>query len=209
MPPLLIEEHEKNLVWPDNLDDPEQAYVHLNDIIDDIGDAHTVILEDSNGMVRLYLRHVRSDQVSANILLEFKLSAPESFPNRIPQVSSVYVGRDYRGVKLAPHIYRCIIDHYGVVVSDTYQTAAGMFIWLFIAEDDSVLLNIMQVNGNHLDYRLSNGKPEVYKGEIDTLEQAGSTIWGRPDAVVSGIDLERLGFKPTHQNMEHIILAAR
>ncbi|WP_235428267.1 MULTISPECIES: hypothetical protein [Xenorhabdus] len=78
----------KNLVWPDNLDDPEQAYVHLNDIIDDIGDAHTVILEDSNGMVRLYLRHVRSDQVSANILLEFKLTAPEGFPERIPQVSS-------------------------------------------------------------------------------------------------------------------------
>ncbi|WP_235428268.1 MULTISPECIES: hypothetical protein [Xenorhabdus] len=67
----------------------------------------------------------------------------------------------------------------------------------------------MQVSGKHLDYRLSNGKPEVYKGKIDALEQAGATIWGGPDAVVSDIDLKRLGFKPTHQNMEHIMLAAR
>lgn len=209
MSPLLIAEHEKNLIWPDDLDDPEQAYVHLANITDDTGDEHTVILEDIESMARLYLRHIRSDQISANILLEFDFTAPEGFPDRIPQVTSVYVGADYRGVKLPQHVYRRIMDHYGVVVSDTRQTAGGMFIWLLMAEDDAVLLNIMQVRGDRLEYRLAHGEPEVYKGEIDALEQAGSTIWGGPEEVVSTINLDRLGFKPTHLNMEKIVLAAR
>ena len=209
MPPLIIKEHEKNLIWPDDLDDPEQVYVFLDNVIDDAGDEHILILEDIEGSARLYLRHVRSDQISANILLEFGLTAPEGFPKRIPQVESVYVGDDYRGVKLSQHVYRRIIEHYGVVVSDTRQTAGGMLIWLLMAEDDAIQLNVMQVRGDQLEYRLIDGEPEAYTGEIDAPEQAGSTIWGGPDEVVLPINLERLGFKPTHQNMEHIVLAAR
>ena len=42
-------------------------------------------------------------------------------------------------------------------------------------------------------------KPEAYCGKLDLLEQAGDTIWGGPDEVVAEINLERLGFKPTHR----------
>jgi len=78
-----------------------------------------------------------------------------------------------------------------------------------MAEDENVKLNIMQVRGNRLEYRMVDGEPEVYRGEIDALEEAGATIWSGPDEVISTLNLERLGFKPTHVNMEHIVLAAR
>ena len=98
---------------------------------------------------------------------------------------------------------------YGAVISDTHQTTGGMLIWLLMAEDDTVQLNIMQICGDRLEYRLIDGKPEVYTGEIDTLEQAGDTIWGDPNEVVSSTTLERLGFRPIHLNMQHIVLSAR
>ncbi|AUH01860.1 hypothetical protein CWC46_19875 [Prodigiosinella confusarubida] len=210
MSPLVIEAHDKNLIWPDDLKEPGRVYQKLANIIDGDDDKHEVILEDDGGgMARLYLRHIESKEVSANFVLEFNLTAPEGFPKNIPQVSSAFVGVDYRAAKLSQHVYRMIMKHYDAVVSDTHQTAGGMLIWLLMAEDDTVQLNIMQVRDGRLEYRLVDGEPEAYTGEIDALEQAGDTIWGGPDEVVDSLNLERLGFRPTHQNMEHIVLAAR
>lgn len=210
MSPLVIDAHDKILIWPDDLDKPGQFYQILTNLIDDDGSEHEVILEDDGGdQARLYLRHVESDVVSGNFLLEFNLTAPEGFPERIPQVTSAFVGVDYRAAKLSQHVYRMVMKHYGAVISDTHQTPGGMLIWLLMAEDDTVQLNIMQVRGERLEYRLVDGEPEVYTGEIDALEQAGDTIWGDPNEIVSPATLERLGFRPTHQNMQHIVLAAR
>lgn len=209
MSPLILGEHDKTLIWPDDLYDNNQAYLHLSNIVDEAGDEHIVILEDDEEIARLYLRHVLTDEISANFVFEFDLIAPEGFPERIPQVTSAFVGEDYRSVKLSQHVYRAIMEHYGVVVSDTHQTSGGMFIWLLMAEDDTVQLNIMQIRGDRLEYRLIGDEPEVYTGEIDALLDAGETIWGGPDEIVSTINMERLGFRPTHQNMQHIVLAAR
>ncbi|HBN1943948.1 TPA: hypothetical protein L1344_004832, partial [Escherichia coli] len=107
-------------------------------------------------------------------------------------------------------VYRLIMAHYGVVVSDTQQTAGGIYIWLYMALGNDVLINVMKIHGEKLEYQLNAaGKPEAYCGELDLLEQAGDTIWGGPDEVLAEINLERLGFKPTHQDMQHIVLAAR
>lgn len=210
MSPLVIDAHDKNLIWPDDLDEFSQHYHKLANIIDDDYSEHEVILEDdSSDQARLYLRHAESNVVSANFLLEFSLTAPDGFPGRIPQVTSAFVNVDYRAAKLSQHVYRMVMKHYGAVISDTHQTPGGMFIWLLMAEDDSVQLNIMQVHGDCLECRLVDGEPEAYTGEIDALEQAGDTIWGDPNEVVSSATLERLGFRPAHQNMQHIVLAAR
>lgn len=210
MSPLAIDAHDKNLIWPDDLDEPGQFYQQLANIADDDEAEHEVILEDDEGdMARLYLRHIESGEVSANFLLEFNLEAPEGFPERIPQVTSAFVGDEYRAAKLSQHVYRMIIKHYGAVVSDTHQTPGGMLIWLLMGEDDTIKLNIMQVRGDRLEYRLKDGEPEAYIGEIEALEQAGDTIWGDPNAVISLRTLQRLGFRPAHHDMQHIVLAAR
>ncbi|EAU9316231.1 hypothetical protein U9S86_004548 [Salmonella enterica] len=210
MSPLNIGEHDKNLIWPDDLDEPGQSYQKLANLHDSDGAEHEVILEDDGSdMARVYLRHIESDEVSANFLLEFNLTAPEGFPERLPQVTSAFVGEEYRRVKLSQHVYRMLMKHYGAVVSDSHQTAGGMLIWLLMGEDDTVQLNIMQVRGDRLVYRLVDGEPETYTGEIEALEQAGPTIWGDPNAVISLRTLQRLGFRPAHQDMSHIVLAAR
>lgn len=210
MSPLAISTHEKKLIWPDDLTEPGQSYQSLNNISDDDGAEHEAILQDDGGdMAMLFLRHVDSGNVSANFVLEFNLEPPQGFPVRIPQVSSAFVGEDYRRVKLSQHVYRMIMKHYGAVVSDTHQTPGGMLIWLLMGEDDTVQLNIMLVRDDRLEYRLKDGVPETYIGEIDALEQAGDTIWGDPHAVISPRVLERLGFRPTHRALEQIVLAAR
>ncbi|HAM3730781.1 TPA: hypothetical protein IBL10_005306 [Escherichia coli] len=210
MSPLIIREHDKKLIWPDDLNEPGQSYQKLANITDDAGFKHEVILEDIGEQARLYLRHIESNEVSANYMLEFALEAPEGFPDRIPQVISAFVGDDYRAVKLSQHVYRLIMTHYGVVVSDTQQPPGGMYIWLYMALGNDLLINVLKIHGKKLEYQLNaDGKPEAYCGEIDLLEQAGDTIWGGPDEVVAEINLERLGFKPTHQDMQHIVLAAR
>ncbi|MCT9846729.1 hypothetical protein N7563_21940 [Leclercia adecarboxylata ATCC 23216 = NBRC 102595] len=211
MSPLVIDGHDKNLIWPDDLDEPGQTYQKLANTKDDDGDEHEVILEDDGDeMARLYLRHVETGAVSANFLLEFGLTPPEGLPDRIPQITSAFVGEEYRRVKLSQHVYRLIMAHYGVVVSDSHQTAGGMMIWLYMALGKDVQINIMKVRNDKLEYRLNDaGEPEVYCGEIELLEKAGPTIWGGPDVVIEEIDLERLGFRPTHQDMQHIVLAAR
>ena len=211
MSPLVIPEHDKNLIWPDDLNEPGQSYLQLPNLKDDLGNEHEVILEDDGSdMARLYLRQLNSNEVSANFLLEFSLEAPEGFPDRIPQVTSAFVGEDYRAVKLSQHVYRLIMAHYGVVVSDTHQTAGGMYIWLYMALGKDVQINVMKVRNDTLEYRLNDaGEPEAYCGQIDQLEQAGNTIWGGPEEVTNSIDLEHLGFKPTHMDMSHIVLAAR
>lgn len=210
MSPLVIDAHEKNLIWPDDFNESDQAYQKLVHIADDDAAEHEVILEDDGGkQARLYLRHIESNEVSANFFLEFNLTTPEFFPERIPQVTSAFVGTDYRAAKLSQHVYRMIMKYYGAVISDTHQTLGGMLIWLLMAEDDTVQLNIMQIRGDRLECRLIDGKPETYIGEIDALEQAGDTIWGDPDAVVSLATLEHLGFRPAYRNMQHIVLTAR
>ncbi|ECX5877015.1 hypothetical protein H0K60_004474 [Salmonella enterica] len=211
MSPLVIDGHDKNLIWPEDLDEPGQSYQKLANTKDDDGDEHEVILEDDGGeMARLYLRHIKTGTVSANFLLEFALTPPEGLPDRIPQVTSAFVGVDYRRVRLSQHVYRLIMGHYGVVVSDTHQTAGGMYIWLYMAMGNDVQINIMKVRNDTLEYRLNDaGEPEAYCGQIDQLEQAGNTIWGGPEVVTNNLDLERLGFRPTHIDMSHIVLAAR
>lgn len=205
MSPLLIDGHEKKLIWCDLDDD----YQELDNLVDDVGDEHLAILEDTPEIARLYLRHVKTGKISANFVFEFELVAPAGFPERIPQVTSAFVDEDFRNVKLSQHVYQAIMSHYGVVVSDTHQTAGGMFIWLLMSERNNVQLNIMQVRGDHLEYRMVGGEPEVYTGDIDALSLVGNTIWGGPEEVVSALNLERLGFRPAHRDMSHIVLAAR
>ncbi|MEG0171503.1 MAG: hypothetical protein RSG77_15865 [Hafnia sp.] len=209
MSPLILDGHEKTLIWPDDLHDNSQAYQRLDNIVDDLENEHIVILEDDGYMARLYLRYVRSNEISANFVLEFSLTAPEDFPERIPQVISAFVGDEYRAAKLSQHVYRMIMKHYGVVISDTHQTSGGMLIWLRMGEDNAVQLNIMQVRGDRLEYRMVDGKPEAYTGDIEALEQAGDTIWGDPDEVISQRTLEHIGFVPAHHDIRHIALAAR
>ncbi|HFL4488101.1 TPA: hypothetical protein ACG315_004903 [Escherichia coli] len=210
MPPLVIDGHDKNLIWPDDLDEPSQSYLKLANINDSDGAEYEVLLEeDGSDMARLYLRHIESDAVAANFLLEFNLTAPEGFPERIPQITSAFVGVEYRRAKLSQHVYCMLMKHYGAIVSDTHQTAGGMLIWLLMGEDDTVQLNIMQVRGERLEYRLVDGEPEAYTGEIEALEQAGDTIWGDPNSVISLTTLARIGFRPAQRDMSNIILAAR
>lgn len=209
MSPLILDGHEKTLIWPEDLLHNSQAYQQLDNIFDDLENEHIVILEDDDSMARLYLRHVRSNEISANFVLEFYLTTPEDFPERIPQVTSAFVGDEYRAAKLSQHVYRMIMKHYGGVISNTHQTLGGMLIWLRMGEDNAVQLNIMRVRDDRLEYRMIDGKPEAYTGEIEALEQAGDTIWGDPDEVVSQRTLERIGFVPAHHDMRHIALAAR
>jgi len=210
MSPLVVAAHEKELIWPDDFDEPGLSYQTLASIVDEDGSQHEVILEDDgHDMARVYLRHIESNEISANFLLEFNLTPPEDFPERIPQVTSAFVGVDYRAAKLTQHVYRMLMKYYGGVVSDTHQTAGGMLIWLLMGEDHTVQLNIMQVRGARLEYRLKNGTPETYIGEIEALEQAGDTVWGDPNAVISLRTLQRLGFRPVHLDMSHIVLTAR
>jgi hypothetical protein len=124
------------------------------------------------------LRHIKTNTVSANFLVEFGLTPPDGLPGRIPQVTSVFVDVDYHRINLSQHVYRLIIGHYGVVLSDTHQSSGGMVIWLQMAEDDAVQINDLQVRGGQREYRLINGQPEAYIGEIENLELAGDTIWG-------------------------------
>lgn len=86
MSPLILDRHEKTLIWPDDLHDNSQTYQQLDNIIDYLENKHIVILEDDGDMARLYLRHGRSNEIFANFVLEFDLTAPEDFPERIPQV---------------------------------------------------------------------------------------------------------------------------
>lgn len=209
MSPLIIEEHEKNLIWPDDIDD-SQAYQDLTPITDDVGDQHRVVLEEDLGMSRLYLRHVPSDQISANVVLEFCPVTPNGFPQPSPQVTSVYVHEDYRGAKLAMRIYRLVMSHYGAIISDTHQTTGGALIWLRMVREDSVLINIMQVQEDgSLEYRYSNGEPEAYQGDSEALEAVAQTIWGGPEEVIAPLDFEILGFTPAHVTRESVVLAAR
>jgi len=99
-------------------------------------------------MARLYLRHIKTNTVSANFLVEFGLTPPDSLPGRIPQVTSVFVDVDYHRIHLSPHVYRLIIGHYGVVLSDTHQASGGMVIWLQMAEEDAVQIIVLQVRGD-------------------------------------------------------------
>ncbi|MGU7277780.1 hypothetical protein ACV2IM_16680 [Salmonella enterica subsp. enterica serovar Morehead] len=46
MSPLIIREHDKKLIWPDDLNEPGQSYQKLANITDDAGFKHEVILED-------------------------------------------------------------------------------------------------------------------------------------------------------------------
>ncbi|MBL5885623.1 hypothetical protein I7V28_19155 [Lelliottia amnigena] len=210
MSPLVIAEHNKKLFWPDDLDEPGQSYQKLANIKDDGGDEYEVILEDDGGeMARLYLRHIKTNSVAANYLLEFGLTPPDDLPGRIPQVTSVFVDVEYRQVHLSQHVYRLIMSHYGVVLSDTHQTSGGMVIWLQMAEDDAVQINVMQVRGSHLEYRLIDGQPEAYIGDIENLELAGGTIWGDPNQVISQKILQQIGFVPAYTDKSNIALAAR
>lgn len=92
-----------------------------------------------------------------------------------------------------------------MVLSDTHQASGGMVIWLQMAEDDAEQINDLQVRGGQREYRLINGQPEAYIGEIENLELAGDTIWGDPNQVIS----QKIGFVPAHQDLRHITLAAR
>lgn len=205
MSPQLIDGHDKNLIWLD----PDDEYQELVNLIDNVGDEHLAILEDTPEIARLYLRHIKSGKISANFVFQFELSAPAGFPERIPQVTSAFIDENFRGVKLSQHAYQTIMNHYGVLVSDKNQTAGGMYIWLLMAQNGNVQLNVMKIRGDNLEYRFVDGEPETYIGDIDALEQAGDTIWGGPNKVVSALDLARLGFRPTHRDMQHIVLAAR
>ena len=85
MSPLIIDEHEKNLIWPDDLDEAGQFYFKLDHLHDGDDAEHEAILEDDGSdMARVYLRPIDSGEVSANFLLEFNLTPPEGFPERIP-----------------------------------------------------------------------------------------------------------------------------
>ncbi|ALL15897.1 hypothetical protein PE051_01595 [Enterobacter asburiae] len=205
MSPRLIDGHDKNLIWLE----PDDACLEFANIIDDAGDEHIAILSDEDGIARLYLRHITSGQISANFVFEFELVPPGGFPARIPQVVSAFVGEDFRSVKLAQHAYQTVMEHYGVIVSDVRQTAGGMFIWLLMAENDNVKINVMEIHGENLEYRMIGDEPEAYTGAAESLQQISDTIWGDPDTVISPDTLDRIGFRPTHQNMEHVVLAAR
>lgn len=205
MSPRIIDGHEKNLIWLE----PGDACLEFANIIDDVGDEHLAILSDEDGIARLYLRHIESGQISANFVFEFELVPPDGFPARVPQVVSAFVGEDFRNVKLSQYAYQAIMEHYGAIVSDVRQTAGGMFIWLLMAENDNVKINVMEIHGENLECRMIDGEPEAYMGAAQSLRELGDTIWGDPDAVVAPGTLDRIGFRPTHQNMEHIVLAAR
>ncbi|MFX1161173.1 hypothetical protein ABEM51_25590 [Escherichia coli] len=46
MSPLIIREHDKKLIWPEDLNEAGQSYQKLENITDDAGFKHEVILED-------------------------------------------------------------------------------------------------------------------------------------------------------------------
>ncbi len=205
MSPRIIDGHDKNLIWLE----PGDACLEFSNIIDDVGDEHLAILSDEDGIARLYLRHIESGQISANFVFEFELVPPGGFPARVPQVVSAFVDEDFRNVKLSQHAYQAIMEHYGAIVSDVRQTAGGMFIWLVMAENDNVKINVMEIHGENLEYRMVGDEPEAYTGAAQSLRELGDTILGDPDTVVSPSTLDRIGFRPTYQNMEHVVLAAR
>lgn len=209
MSPVLIDTHEKKLFWPD-LNDPELCYIRLENIRDLDGNEHEAILNDNGGgMAFLHLRDIRSGVVSASFTLEFCLTPPDDFPSRVPQVTSAYVNPEFRMAKLSQAVYRTFIDHYGVLVSDSYQTLGGMLIWLFMAEDKFLKINIMEVIDDCLRYRLVNDEPEAYVGDIAGLESAGDTIWGGTDFELSQYNIERLGFKPSYRKFDDVVLSVQ
>ncbi len=209
MSPVPIDAHEKRLIWPD-LSDPELRYVRLENIIDLDGNEHEAILNDDGGeMAFLHLRDIRSGVESAAFTLEFCLTPPDDFPPRAPQVTSAYVNPEFRAVKLSQAVYRTFIERYGVLVSDSYQTVGGMLIWLLMAENTVLKINIMEVVDDRLRYRLVGGQPEAYVGDISGLESAGDTIWGGTEFELSQSHIDRLGFKPSYKKCDEVVLSVQ
>lgn len=207
-PSLHHQEHDKILIWPDEIEESD-LYVNLPDMMDNIGRAHEVLLYDEAGMASVYSRARDTGVISANFVLEFDLIPPEGFPQRVPQITSAFVGEEFRGLKIAQAVYRLLMAHYGAIMSDSVQTQGGILIWLLMAEDDQIRLNIMETAGDILRSRMKDGMAEEYCGEPDALEAAAPTIWGGAPESHDLFDPEVLGFKPAYRAFNHIILTAR
>lgn len=207
-PSLHHQEHDKILIWPDEIENPD-LYINLPDIFDNLGQAHEVLLYDEAGITSVYSRVRGTGIISANFVLEFDLIPPEGFPQRVPQITSAFVSDDFRGLKIAQMVYRLLMAHYGAIMSDSVQTQGGILIWLLMAQDDQILLNIMETAGNRLRCRVKNGMAEEYCGEPDALEAAAPTIWGGASEAHELFDPEVLGFKPAYRAFDNIILTAR
>lgn len=161
-------------------------------------------------MANVYIRSCTTGDVAANLLLTFDLNFPPDFPERVPQVKSVFVHEDYRLQKISLAVYECLIGHYGTLASDTDQTLGGMRIWAMgLAKDSTLLITVMTLSGNQATPRHIGGCVECYQGNHKDLLAAGPDIWDITPGHLQNVNFASMGFKPAGRLSQELILAAR
>ncbi|CNF79507.1 Uncharacterised protein [Yersinia enterocolitica] len=210
MSPNLITEHDKILKWPEVNDLAPGHFLWLPEFKTPNGDLFQALLEDDgSNMAHLHIKEILSAEHIASYVLTFDLTPPVDLGQRLPQVESAYVSQEYQGGGVSTATYKAIIDHYGAVISDTYQTEGGMVLWLFgLSKDDSIQLTILNVDGHTLDYKINeHGESISFQGDRKSLLEIADTVWGNPDNVELS-NLETLGFTPSWRNHNNHVLAA-
>ncbi|QGY28336.1 hypothetical protein [Pantoea cypripedii] len=210
MSPNLIDQHEKNLYWPDSVDMDSGHFVWIG-ITSSDGKIYNGLLEDyQNKMASIYVRDELSGDHIASYVLSFELTPPSDLGTRIPQVESAYVDPEYQGGGITVATYKAIIEHYGAVISDTHQTEDGMLLWLFgIPKENSLEITPLTVIGDRCEFRTDvAGQKLVYQADIRAMLAVADTIWGNPDSVPL-TDPAKLGFTPTWRNLSDQVLAAK
>ncbi|BFI59075.1 hypothetical protein KD4_30200 [Yersinia pseudotuberculosis] len=210
MSPNLIAEHDKILKWPEVNDLASGHFLWLPEFKTPSGDLFQALLEDDgSNMAHLHIKERLSGEHIASYVLTFDLTPPLDLGQRLPQVESAYVSQEYQGGGVSTATYKAIIDHYGAVISDTYQTEGGMVLWLFgLSKDDSIQLTILNVDGHTLDYKINeHGERISFQADRKSLLEIADTVWGNPDNVELS-NLETLGFTPSWRNHSNHVLAA-
>ncbi len=212
MPPILIDRHDKRLIYPDNSGDFGEID-ELGIILDNDQNEYLLLRENvSSELNRLYVKDIKNNIVVANYVISFNLSTPTLFSPNLPQIESAYVDNEYRSLGISVAIYLRIIEVYGGVISDTQQTLGGMSLWAIgLSNSENITLYVMHCHNNTLSHKyFSDGELMFYECDRKSLITNSAHIWSRPSSIDFSVDLafiEKLNI-PEGDFGERVVLLA-
>lgn len=183
MSPLLIESHNKTLVFPDDSGDFEPC-----EFICDIKDKdnreyslHREVVSEEQHKIYIQYKNGDSNITVANYILSFCLVTPSNLNQNLPQMESAYVNNEYRSSGISVSVYLKVIEIYGGVISDTYQTIGGMLLWLIgLSKIENLNIFVMNKNDNNvLSYFQLNDDIQTSRKR---LAESSHRIWSKPQS---------------------------
>ncbi len=191
MPPILIDRHDKRLIYLDNSGDFGEID-ELGVILDNDQKEYVLLREKvSIELNPLYVKDIKNNIVVANYIMTFNLSTPVLFSPNLPQIESAYVDNEYRSLGISVAIYLKIIEIYGGVISDTQQTLRGMSLWAIgLSNSENITLYVMHCHNNTLSHKyFSDGELMLYECDRKSLITNSAYIWSRPSSIDFNVDL--------------------